>query len=726
MSIELSNILFLLSLALFVIILIVFFLLVRKSLSASRETTRGDGLPFAFFLVKPLPTLAIGIAVVEALLATSEIACGIVETPSPLTQVPLMVLQSFTFSREALPQTPPILSQSLISPNAYYFLDNLVYIVASLTTLGTIAFLVLKTLVVHTLRYASRRADVYVFSRVNTPSLALAHSIAAHYANASETRANEADRCLVLFADTNLEDSHLMDDLKDSGFRYVDMPVSNVIKRCRCGERTTLHVILSSRNEVENLHEGIGITRTLTKAALSRTPSSARRPTIHLFSNSPAAESYVDEMANIASNNNDDALPPVVIRRIDWVRNVMYGLFQSYPLFMTSPLQGGGGPAEEDDIERLYGGSARHLVIVGAGHVGYEFLKGMVWCANFYGVETRIDVVDVNARQIEAWLQSVSPSYVEHPDEFPDIQFHPWDVKSAEYQKFLRESEGSITYMLFSLGDDLLNTETARHTREVLEQTRFLAEGKLRDTSPFIALIVDDPALASSMTRIRNASRQPYDLVPVGDLESVYSFDNVFLPRLEATAKRLNYAYAGLYEPGGDSAQRKEEADVAFESFEYNRRASRASAVFLKYDLYSFCRRIHEDTVEVSAELPSPDAWTKPLDDPAFNSIMRAYTEYVENEANRTWLNELEHRRWLSYMRTEGFVTASEEAYQKFHPLTGKNQHLIARLHACLVPFGELRRVSGMTREIEGVDPRYELNNDRIVHRLVWIAREGE
>lgn len=266
--------------------------------------------------------------------------------------------------------------------------------------------------------------------------------------------------------------------------------------------------------------------------------------------------------------------------------------------------------------------------------------------------------------------------------------------------------------------------EAARRTREVLEQARFQREGSLRDTAPFIAVLVDDSEITSSMRRIQNPGRLPYHLMPVGDRDTSYSYENVYLPQLEDVARRINYAHYGLFEKGAtDSEESRRNADIPFDSIEPGRKSLWASAAFLKYDLHAFCCRIYRDSIAIDVRLPAQKDWTKPLDDPAFDDVLDAYAQYVEDEANRTWLNELEHQRWVSYLHTEGFRAATEEEFEKFRPITGMNHHPIACLHACLLPYEELRAVGRVMDEVEGDATLYEQRADDSIRHLQRIAR---
>lgn len=147
-----------------------------------------------------LPILVVGLCLAELFLTISEIVGGFIEIASPWTRVPLIILQTFTFARESLSEVAPTIERSLIEPWSYYALDDLIYLVASLTTLGAIASLVLKTFTVYTLGVTSRRTDVYVFSRVNEPALALARSTASHYAELEEGTRGETKGCLILYS----------------------------------------------------------------------------------------------------------------------------------------------------------------------------------------------------------------------------------------------------------------------------------------------------------------------------------------------------------------------------------------------------------------------------------------------------------------------------------------------------------------------------------------------
>ena len=170
-------------------------------------------------------------------------------------------------------------------------------------------------------------------------------------------------------------------------------------------------------------------------------------------------------------------------------------------------------------------------------------------------------------------------------------------------------------------------------------------------------------------------------------------------------ARNLNRAYWGYFDlpVGQERANLDAMASAAYEKLEYNRTSSMASAIFLKYDLYSFCQMVaNKECFAMPVEdLPTAKDWQLPLDDPAFSKVIDAYAAYVQ-KGSCEWLQRLEHERWNAYVRTLGFRQASENEYRAFYPRTKCDQDQLARLHICLVPYDELDQVDAMVERVEG------------------------
>lgn len=185
------------------------------------------------------------------------------------------------------------------------------------------------------------------------------------------------------------------------------------------------------------------------------------------------------------------------------MRNVVLQMLVGYPLFLTSPIPNEGA---EDGLLRgeLYTHTERGIVIVCAGHLGYAFLKGALWCGQSTSVVTFIDVIDKQAEGIEQRLKAECPGLFEATDGNEFFRLLNYNVNSAQY---------------------LSNTEVAKRTCEALESCRLRNK---TDCRPFIAVVVDDKELAESIWDIENSKSQSYDLVPVGDESVVCSYQNLF------------------------------------------------------------------------------------------------------------------------------------------------------------------------------------------------------
>lgn len=605
----------------------------------------------------------------------SQVLGELVVADSPLLQTLFSAVQMFLLEKDIDLDTDAIrmalgeLAQPYITYNA------LLYLLAPLTTLSAALVLFSKYVSLPLLRLQSRRREVFLFSDLTEDSLELATSVASHDAT-----------FVVAFADVDsCEDEELVLQAREARFLCLSESISTLLSWC--SRRATLHVVLSSGNEVSNLHNTLAVVSMLAEHA-----SADQNITIHAVSDTTAIDNYVDAASEIAVRSNAN----IRIRRINKTADLVRQLLLSNPLFLP------GLPT--DDSRDLYEGRQRHVIIVGHDDLCYEFLKGALWCGRAKGLAMRIELIDESAQELERRLAFECPELHALAGTEYDLRFFDLDPMSDGLLRHLGQCAASVSYVLLSLDDELVGIHVAKRVRETLERER-IALGISSPSVPLVAVRVADTLLAQTLAKAQVPKGQSYGLVAVGSRESLLSYKSVFHPTLETWARNLNRAYWGYFDlPVGEEREALGvAADEAYERLEYNRNSSMASAIFLKYDLYSFCRTIASGECELlsTEDLPDAQDWQLSLDDAAFGKVVDAYEAYVR-EGNTDWLQRLEHERWNGYVRTLGFCRASEDEYRAFFPRTHNDQDQLARLHICLVSYDDLDRVDAMVERVEG------------------------
>ena len=627
-----------------------------------------------------------------------------------------------TFQTVSLDGSPRIGAENLLAVGwrpffcwAYLVYQSLIYVLAPATAFSSAAFLLFTVLSSPVLWWRSRKRDTYVFSEANSSSLTLAQSILAH-------GQKKGTAPLIAFAEVDHADEALVDEARAMGVVCSDKSITELTTKCSAN--TERFFIFSSDNEAKNLRDALKLTKMF--ADMEERPE--KQPTVIVFSNSALSDGYVDSAVAMCEGT-------AKFRRFDHIQNTINQVLMEMPVFLNvAPQQ------DDSELDRraLYAASQRRILIVGAGNMGTAFLKGALWSGQSNEVQMHIDVIDVRAEDAQRRLALECPEISgmlgtrdpdDPHDEAYDVEYHAYDVFSGEFETLMREHGGEVTYAFVALGDDLLTAQAARRLRELLERSR-VNGGEASAALPPIVAVIDDTLVAASVEDAASPKGQPYHITTVGSTESLFSYENVFHPKLERWAMNLNAAYWGCFDASEDERKKMMSgANSSFDAVEYNRVSSRSSAVFLKRHLFEFCRAVESGKAPAAdmakgLQLPSVHDWTLPLDNPAFSAALEAYDAFINaSDSSREPFQELEHRRWNAFMRTLGYERCSEKALETINaslPEGSKRQNCdhLSKLHICLVPFNQLDEVNKMFERISNKNPLYQLSDDVIIRHL--------
>ena len=599
----------------------------------------------------------------------------------------------------------------------YLVYQSLLFVLAPATAFSSLTFLFFTLLSSPALRWRSRKSDTYVFSEANSAALTLAQSILAH------AESKERGKPVIAFAEVNHAEEAIVDEARSLGAICSYRSIAELASGCSA--KTKRFFIFSSSNEAQNLRDALRLTR----AFVDTRDETDLQPTVIVFSNSALSDGYADSAVSMCSGS-------VQFRRFDHTQNTINQVLMEMPVFLNVAPQ---AADSERAREALYAIGPRRVLILGAGNMGTAFLKGAIWSGQSNVSRMHIDVIDIDAEEARRRLALECPEIygmlgacdpATSHDEAYDVEFHACNVFSSEFEELMRDHGDEVTYAFIALGDDLLTARAARRLRELLERSR-LTSGKTMVAPPPIVTVVDDSLVSSSVEDAASPKGQPYLITTVGSTESLFSYDNVFHPKLERWASNLNATYWGFFDETSESkrAETRRGADTAYNAIEYNRISSRASAIFLKVHLFEFCRAVHNGTSPAAEmvrglALPSVSDWTLPLDSPAFSATLKAYDAFVNSSrTRRDALQELEHRRWNAFMRTIGYERCDEGALRAINEAIPKGQRRqncdhLSKLHICLVPFDQLEQVDEMFTRISGKDPHYKLADDVIIRHL--------
>ena len=287
----------------------------------------------------------------------------------------------------------------------------------------------------------------------------------------------------------------------------------------------------------------------------------------------------------------------VKLRRINEVRSLVY----RYLYDAGTEIFESAAPAEN-------GTRTINAVIAGLGKTGAEMLKALVWYCQMDGYEVNIHAFDRDELALERFsalcpeLMDSRYNGVHVPGEASyTIQIHSEvDVASKTFADRLN-AMGQHSFVFVSLGNDADNINCAANIRMLCERC---------GSKPVIRTVVYSTEENAALTDVCNYRGQPYGIRAIGDLESSCSEEVLMGSELEQLALQRHLKWG---------------QEEEFWQYEYNYRSSMASAIHMK--------------ARIACRIPGAE---------------KKESDITLGE--RDIIEELEHRRWNAYMRSEGYV----------------------------------------------------------------------
>lgn len=281
----------------------------------------------------------------------------------------------------------------------------------------------------------------------------------------------------------------------------------------------------------------------------------------------------------------------------------------------------------------LAGGEKKRItvVLVGLGLYGTEMLKALTWFCQMDGYEVALHAFDQDPKAEKKFaakcpeLMSPEKNAVRTAGEAQyDIHIYSGvDVETSEFLQALGMI-GPISHVFVALGSDSRNIRTAIQVRIQCLRSR---------QHPKIQTVVCDPLKKRGLETISDYRGCPYDIDFIGDYASVYSEDTLLNSELETVALNRHLKWG---------------SEQDFWAYERNYRSSVAAAIHLK--------------MRIACGIPGAAKGAEAL-----------------SEEERRKLEELEHKRWNAYMRSEGYIFSGSTA--------AESRNDLAKMHNDLVPF---------------------------------------
>lgn len=473
--------------------------------------------------------------------------------------------------------------------------------------------------------------DVFVFSVLNEKSLTLAKSIR-----------EKNPKAVLVFTDVDNDEEDASNELVEQAkeihamLTHKDILSMDFQKHSDSAQFTFFTI---AENENDNLIKSL---------KLLEKYHTRKNTDLYVFSTGEEGELF---LSNAAKGQ-------IKLRRINSVRSLIYNFLydEGERLFANAvPCQTDSAEqrtvsdsCQEDAISRVEKPDcpasepdrtastkkAIHALILGMGQHGKEIIKALSWYGQMDGYTIEIDAYDQEVSAEETFTAScpelMSEKYngKDMPGECSYcIRIHSgMDIRTKSCLDSI-SSLKDLTFVFVSLGDDAENIKQAAKIRMLCERN---------GSKPIIKAVVKNPEAKEAITGVTNYRGQAYGIEAIGDIESMYSQEILMGTELEKLALERHLRWG---------------SEEEFWQYEYNYQSSMATAIHLK--------------ARIASRIPGAD---------------QAAEDLTEQELIK--LEELEHRRWNAYMRSEGYVFSGSR--------DKSSRNDLAKMHHDLVPFAML------------------------------------
>lgn len=339
-----------------------------------------------------------------------------------------------------------------------------------------------------------------------------------------------------------------------------------------------------------------------------------------------------DNGSGIALTNIDTGL--MKVRQIDHIRSLVYRTVDGFGnrLFRKAVLLEKGSETMPLPDERV----PVNTLVVGMGRYGREMVKALSWYGQMDGFRIYINAVDSDPKA-ESRFRFQCPELMDdkHNGVFdPEDSEHFIRICSGietdtyEYEQMIKQLR-HVSYIFVSLGKDEKNIRAAVSLRMIFERM---------GEHPVIQAVVYQPDLSEAVSAAGTFMGESYDIEYIGDIRTSYSENVIINSDLEKAAFERH-------------KKRTDRAEEDFWKYEYYYRTSSAAAVHMK--------------ARIACGIPGADM-----------------DEHNISPEEKQRIAVLEHRRWNTYMRSEGYVFSGSEEESSRNDL--------GRMHHCLIRYSDL------------------------------------
>lgn len=511
----------------------------------------------------------------------------------------------------------------------------------------------------------------YLFSALDANSVRMAKNLA------------QEDRlCIFLRTTRNKADTELLKELGHIHyFLYPDDEARFLLWRWRRGH--ILRFFFLSENTDENFQRmqdfllTAGEKRLFKPRSISLSDGQFQQE-LYLLSETESAPMLIDHLRGLLKDSK--CFQNTELRLLDRFRATSYDLLRNAPLY-----------------EHIHDGKL-HVLILGFGKIGREFFRTACSLSIFPDCKTEFTICD---QHIGTKLNMFLSQCPELRDSVT-LSTRKLNVETKALENLIEA--GGYHYILVALGDDERNIRVASRLKRFYRRRHweYLARKCTTDIQPQICVNIEDHIKHAYTDGLWDDDESWGNALHVfGGLDQVFTCD-VLMPRNLWNAARFIHR-----ELNKDKASSGVSPKLLTELNwnEYERRSSIACAVRALYLFNAVC-----------------------ASDPAHEYSVS------NNEKLLNMLADVEHRRWMAYVRSEGLSKAEVELMDAYYgKVKGGHVDILGKLTPCLVETGQLEEIWNHIKQkntalFSTKRPFWE--RDEFVVRnaksIAWIIQTGE
>lgn len=319
----------------------------------------------------------------------------------------------------------------------------------------------------------------------------------------------------------------------------------------------------------------------------------------------------------------------IIVNIVDEIQNSTYELLMDYPLYKATT---------EKQIKAL---------VIGLGDRGLNIAKSMLWCGQIPKYNFEINCIEKDMDKIKKFYLEC-PDIFKHLDEYKIDCLH-MDIRDVEFNLEMQKKISKSNYIVIVTGNEELNIEIAKILRRHFLQTE--------QSLPQIYVWMEEGLKKEKIEK----NDKEFGFKTFGDFTEIYkaTFQNSDLDKITLKVHLT-------YDPDDINL-------VNYNSSEYNKNSSRASAMHLEYKMFPYISK-----------------------DKLGRFDKEEIKEILKDDNIMSEIAKCEHRRWVAFLRTEGYEAANGKTLKIYFDKTKNIKNHEMKLHPTMVKWDELDEAEKM------------------------------